>query len=213
MTTNTVTRRTSLQVGVAATAVGLAAATGARPAAAQSAADLLALNALLRAEYQAVALYDSAIPRLNAMPSAVAFAASATSMKAQHQAHAARLAGLVTQGGGTPTAMASGFTPPAGFTPTVTNLLRLFANVEKTLSVAYVTTLATLSWQDAAGALASIGGVHAQHFIVWYTVAVGVFTPGAMAAMGIVPDAFVTTASGPGTSLESLPDLTFISNA
>lgn len=211
MSNEDLSRRDALTGGTAViAAVGAAMAVSAvtRDAEAQNAADAMALNGLLRAEYEAIAAYNTAIPLLTD-PTAAAAAAVATHFKDQHVAHAQKLVPLVTAAGGTPVAQATVFfMPPAGFTGTLPNILKLATNKEKAAAIAYAEALKTISSKTAAEVVAAIGGVETQHFIVLYLLTLGVVQPGAMASMvdQIVPKAFVSIIGSTGEGLDSVQD-------
>lgn len=211
--------RRDLLVGGAAVAAGLAVATAAGNAEAQT-GDVATLNALLTAEYQAIAAYNVGIGVLSSPPTGdpaasagPAAAAIATHFKSQHQDHATKLAALITSLQGTPVAQATVlFTAPMGFSATVTNVLKLATNLEKGAAIAYINALKTISAQTNAQVIAAIGGTETQHFIVLYLVASGLVAPGmgaAMMANDIVPESFVTAVGAGTTGLDSVPNFTF----
>jgi len=186
--------------------------------------DILQLNALLVAEYGAVATYDAGIRILNAPSSgdplamySLALSAIATQWQSQHSAHATALVAAIRAIGGTPANQASTppFTAPPNFTNTVTNVLKLAANAEKGAAITYNNTVATLTSQTNRLLAANIEGDESQHFIVLYALLNGLATPGAaLAAMGtanVVPRAFVAATGGGDmtTSLEGVADFTY----
>ncbi len=97
------------------------------------------LNALLSAEWAAIATYAAGAAILSSPPSgdplassAPVFLAVATHFQAQHTAHAGALVSAVNALGGTAVAQSAvSFTAPTGFSATVTNVLKLAANAEK----------------------------------------------------------------------------------
>lgn len=211
--------RRDLLVGGAALAAGLAVATATRDANAQT-GDVASLNALLTAEYQAIAAYTVGIGVFSSPPTgdpnasvAPVAASIATHFKSQHQDHATKLAALITSLQGTPVSQATVlFTPPMGFTATVINVIKLAANLEKGAAIAYITALKTISAATNAEVVAAIGGVETQHFIVLFLLANGLITPGAMAASmanSVVPESFVTSVGAGTTGLDTLADIAF----
>lgn len=224
MSNDDLSRRDALTSGAAAALVGVGAALAVsavtRDAHAQNAADATALNGLLRAEYEAIRAYDTAIGYLMSPPMTdpgaslgPAAAAVANRFRAQHRDHATALIPLVTAAGGTPVNESTVlFTPPAGLSLSVSNLIRLAANKEKAAAIAYTNALRTLSTQGAAEVVAAIGGVETQHFIVLYLLAKGIAQPGMNAATmtnAIVPSSFVSIEANPAASLDSVADLAF----
>lgn len=225
MSNDELSRRETLSGGAALLAgVGAALAVSAvtRDAEAQSAADVMVLNALLRAEYEAQQAYDSAIgyfgsPAMDDSGRALAAAAGlvATHYRSQHVDHGTRLASLIMNLQGTPISQSTViFTPPTamGFTRTVRNYLRLACNAEKAAAIAYTNALKSLTNVTAAELAAAIGGVETQHFIVLYLLLKGVATPGMAAATmasELSPRSFVAI-TGETTDLSSVPDFAFV---
>jgi hypothetical protein len=213
----------SLAASLLGWAAGLGAAFSAtfteRRAHAQT-SDVEILNALLSAEYAAVKAYDAGAGILMEPPAADPLADAAPTVLAvalhfqsQHRDHATELVRRITMDGGTPVDEATvTFTPPAGFTASVLNVIRLAANAEKDAAVAYNQVLAEVDSDTHASLIASIGGVEAQHFIVLSLVAQGVVqataTTGAM-AIELTPTGFVVSPSAEFDGLESVPDFTY----
>lgn len=182
--------------------------------------DVAVLNALLSAEYAAVKAYDAGAGILMDPPEGDPLATAAPTVLAvavhfqqQHRDHAVQLAARITADGGTPVEEASVmFTPPAGFTPSVLNVIRLAANAEKDAAVAYNQVLAEVDSQMHASLIASIGGVEAQHFIVLSLVAqqvVQATEATAAMAMELTPTAFVVSPAGGVDGLSMIPDFTY----
>jgi hypothetical protein len=180
--------------------------------------DVAALNALLSAEYAAVKAYDAGAAILMTPPAMDPLAdlapialAAALRFQSQHRDHAEVLAEAVTVARGTPIDEATvTFTPPAGFSPSVLNVLKLACNAEKGASIAYNQTVMALRGANHRVLAAAIEGDETQHFIVLYALLKGVAAPGPNIAMveRIVPTSFVTTVSGePG--LETVAPLAF----
>ncbi len=224
MSNDELSRRETLSGGAALLAgVGAALAVSAvtRDAEAQSAADVMVLNALLRAEYEAQQAYDSAIgyfgsPAMDDPARSLGAAAGlvATHYRSQHLDHGMRLARLITSLQGTPISQSSViFTPPTamGFTRTVQNYLRLACNAEKAAAIAYTNALKSLTNVTAAELAAAIGGVETQHFIVIYLLLKGVASPGPAAAMMVseICPRSVVAITGETTDLSTVPDFTF----
>lgn len=188
---------------------------------AQGAADVMVLNALLRAEYEAQQAYDLAIgyfgtPAMDDPARSIAPAASlvAAHYRSQHADHGARLARLITSLQGTPIAQSAViFNLPTAmnFTRTTQNFLRLACNAEKGAAIAYTNALKSLSNVTAAELAAAIGGVETQHFIVLYLLLKGVATPGPAAATMIteISPRSVVAIEGETTDLASVPDFTY----
>jgi len=178
------------------------------------------LNALLSAEWAAVAAYGAGASILQAPPqndplaaSAPVFLAVATHFQAQHQAHAGALGSAIVQLGGTPVDQSSvTFTPPAGFTASVTNVLKLAANAEKAASIAYNATVPQLPQSNELRFLAgSILGDETQHFVLLYSLLKGVAAAGPNVSTGanqIAPTDFVSTV-GSDMGLQSVADFTY----
>ncbi len=211
--------RRDLLVGGVAVAAGLAVATAAGNANAQT-GDAAILNGLLAAEYQAIKAYDAGAGILMHPPAGdVAAAAAPVALaialhfQSQHRDHSVKLSALITSLNGTPVSEASvNFIPPMGFMGTVTNVIKLATNAEKGAAVAYMNALKNITSQTAANVVAAIGGGETQHFIVLFLVANGVVAPNMMTAMmasDIVLQSFVTTVGAGTTGLDSVPDFTF----
>jgi hypothetical protein len=209
-------RRDALGTGAAAIVAGVGAAlavsTMGRDAEAQtSPADATKLNALLRAEYDAILTYGAAESYLM-MPDpsddlraiAPKVLIVARSFREDHTAHVAKLQALVTMLGGTPLGRGEVVTPmlPAGFRATVINLLRLASDKEKKAAIAYTDTLKTISTSAAAELVAAIGGVEAMHFTLLYLAAKNILIPGMMdaALASLAPAPFVALSDASATA-------------
>ena len=183
-------------------------------------AAIAVLNTLLAAEWAAVAAYKAGAAILQAPPngdplasSAPVFLAVATHFSAQHQAHAGALGAAIVQLGGTPVDQSSvTFTAPPGFTPSVTNVLKLAANAEKAASIAYNGTVPQLPPSNELRFLAgSILGDETQHFVLLYSLLKGVAAAGPNVSTGanqIAPTDFVSTV-GSDMGLQSVADFTY----
>lgn len=216
-------RRALLRGAAAAVPAGVLAACGGDNTPTGPNADITPLNALLVAEYTAIATYMAGINILNAPPAgdpliaqSGALAAIATQWMAQHTAHSVALKNAVMAIGGTPALQAGiTFTPPAGVTLSITNVLKIAANAEKGAAIAYNNTVATLSSAGNRFLAATIEGDETQHFVVLYSLLKGLAAPttalASMGTSGIVPKTFVSTPTGGDmtTSLEGLANFTY----
>jgi bacterioferritin (cytochrome b1) len=185
-----------------------------------NAAAVTLLNALLSAEWVAIATYTAGAGILSAPPkgdplaaSAPVFLAVATHFQSQHTAHAGALVSAIDTLDGTPVAQSSvTFTPPAGFTATVTNVLKLAANAEKAASIAYNATVPQLPVADDLRFLAgSILGDETQHFVLLYSLLQGVAAAGpnvSTDADQIAPTDFTSTV-GAAVGLQSVADFAY----
>lgn len=142
--------------------------------------DVEHLNAVLAAEYEAVATYTAGAPLLTAdstMTKAArdALAAIAAQFQAHHVEHAAALKKLIQAKGGTARADSGKPNLPPSFPAAAKGLdvLKLAADREKHAAIAYAQALAKVSDATAAKLAASIGGVESQHFAVLYAFAEG----------------------------------------
>lgn len=183
----------------------------------ESPRDVGMLNGLLVSEYNAIEAYEAGIgillspassdPLASIAPTAVAVAEH---FSGQHRDHAAQLATMIRNAGGTPvTYDDANFTVPPGFTPSVLNVLRLASNAEKHAAVLYIRSLGSVTSRLAAQLLASIGGDETQHFIVLSLLAQGIVAPTANTlalANDVVPQSFVVQTASVTTGLEHVPD-------
>jgi hypothetical protein len=183
----------------------------------KNANDVSVLNALLATEYGAIDAYAAGASILGA-PSAddplAALApvllAIATHFHDQHVAHAEALQGAVRALSATPLATSKvSFVAPAGFAPSVTNVLKLACNAERAAAISYVGAVGQLSSATNRFLAASIEGDETQHFMVLYAVLTGTVDPGpslsALSANEMVPAPFVA-AVGLAQSLDDIPD-------
>jgi len=215
-------RRQALSRGVAlAAGAGLVVATLLKPRVARADdGDATLLNALLSAEWAAIAAYTAGAQYLGAPDGGDPMASAAPTVLAvaqhfaqQHQDHATQLSAAVTAAGGTPVAQSSvTFTPPNGWTASVLNVLKLAANAEKAAAIAYTDTLKQISAAAAAQLVASIGGDETQHYTILSLIILGVAAPTAdtlSMATDVVPRSF-TASPGTGVEgLETVPDFTY----
>ncbi len=220
-------RRTML-ARAAATAVGLGLAASIHTAARRAEAkvdptpnptkDNDSLNALLTAEYDAIATYTAGAGIIAAdmvTPKATrdVVTAVAVHFQDQHKQHAAALKAMILANAGTPVTDTMMAKIPSSFPamPTTTDVMKLATDKEKHAAVAYVQVLQTTSTVTAAKLIAAIGGVETQHFVVLYLLVEGLIQANAGTAMNptlVVPAAFVLDVGGAGTtSLENFPAL------
>lgn len=214
-------RRLLLQ-GAAVTSAGAAlAACGGDDPPAGPHPDIIPLNALRAAELNAIAAYTAGAGIL-AMPpmgdpqtaNAIVLLSIANNWKSQHQTHAAQLAAMITALGGTPVSDTSAtFTAPPGFIPSVTNVLKLACNAEKSAAVAYNLTQAALTTGGSRFLAATIEGDETQHFITLYAILSGVASPNPSniiaGIMDVVPKTFVARVGSMTNSLEDLAPLPY----
>lgn len=176
------------------------------------------LNALLAAEYDAVATYTAGAGIIAGdvgTPQDVRDLVTdvAVHFQDQHKEHAAALAALITDNGGTPATDSGNAAIPASFpaAPTTTDVIKLAADKERAAAFTYANVMQAISTQTAAKLVAAIGAVETQHFVVLYLLAEGLIVPTAATAANValvVPAAFVADVGGAGTlSLENFPAL------
>lgn len=179
--------------------------------------DVVTLNALLSAEYNAIAAYGAGAPLVtNAATSDPLYAlrativAIATNIRSQHQLHAAALADAIRALGGIPIAESSvTFTPPAGLlaNPTITNILKFATGAERSAAVAYNQAVEKLEAAKHRYIASAIEGDEAQHFIILAALVLGLADPGPKlseaTASQLPPRAFVRTV-GAQPGLETL---------
>lgn len=179
-------------------------------------ADNVTLNALLAAEYDAIATYTAGagiIATDAVTPQAVRDIVTdvALHFQSQHVEHAAALRDLIETNGGTPVEDSGLAAIPDSFPADAdtTDVIRLGADKEKQAAYIYAQVMETISTQAAARLVASIGGVETQHFVVLYLLAEGLIGANDNTAMNptlVVPAAFVLDGYGT-TSLEVFPAL------
>src|SRR6188768_143904 len=219
-------RQVLVRAAAAATALGLAVSINAatRKAAAKvnpnpdPVKDNTVLNALLTAEYEAVATYTAGA-NLIAADTGTAQATRdivtsvAVHFQDHHKQHADALKKLILDNGGTPAADTATAKIPASFpaTPTTTDVMKLAADKEKHAAIAYAQVMKTISTPTAAKLVASIGGVESQHFVVLYLLVEGLISANDSTKANptlIVPAAFVLNVGASGTTnLENFPAL------
>lgn len=182
-------------------------------------ADVTPLNALLTAEYTAIAAYQAGAGLIEAAPASDALAslkdviiALATDILTQHTAHAAALVSTIEELGGAPVEKDSiTFTPPKELAdkPTILNVLKFAAGAERGAAVAYNQTLATLEAASTRYLAGAIEGDETQHFIVLTALIAGLVQPGSNlsvdSADDVFPSPFVSKV-GATDGLESIPN-------
>ena len=215
-------RQVIVRAAATAASLGLAVSAARRARAAVSpepdpAQDNDVLNALLKAEYDAIATYTAgasiiATDAATASATRDVVTAVAVHFQEQHQQHAAALAQLIEDNDGTPIADAMSARIPDSFDDMSTaGVLKLAADKEKQAAIAYADVMSSISTAAAAKLVASIGAIETQHFVVLYLLVEGLIAANAMTAANpalIVPAAFVLDVGGDGTlNLENFPAL------
>ena len=226
--TNLITRREAL-VRAAAAAAGLSLAVtmtaAARRAQAKvepepdAAADNETLNALLAAEYDAIATYTAGagiIAADTATPEGVRKIVTdvAVHFRSQHMEHAEALKKLIEENDGTPVADSGTPSLPSSFpaaTANTTDVMKLATDKEKQAAYTYAQVMKTISTKVAAKLVASIGAIETQHFVVLYLLVEGLAAANAKTGMSpalVVPAAFVLDVGPAGSvNLEDFPAL------
>ncbi|MGC4093157.1 MAG: ferritin-like domain-containing protein [Polyangiaceae bacterium] len=200
----------SLSLAVSITAASRRAHAKVDPAP-DAAKDNEVLNALLSAEYDAIATYTAGaaiIAADAATPQATRDVVTdvAVHFQSQHKDHAAALKKLIEANGGTPVADSAKATLPASFpaaTAGTTEVMKLAADKEKQAAVAYATVMQSISTQSAAKLVASIGAIETQHFVVLYLLVEGLIAANDGTAMNptlVVPASFVLNVGASGTT-------------
>jgi bacterioferritin (cytochrome b1) len=184
-------------------------------------ADIAPLNALLNAEYTAIAAYSAGAQLITDAPSSDPLSALkdvikaiAVDIQSQHKLHAAELVKAIDALSGTPvqeSTVADAFKAPDALAnnPTITNVLKFAAGAERGAAIAYNQTVAGLEDAQYRFLAASIGGDESQHFIVLASLVAGLAGPGAKLSVStagdVVPQAFVSTVDG-NDGLDKKPD-------
>ncbi|HEX5660565.1 MAG TPA: ferritin-like domain-containing protein [Polyangiales bacterium] len=182
-------------------------------------ADNTALNALLKAEYDAIATYTAGAGIIAADTATDAglrdtVTKVAVHFQDQHKQHAAALKALIEANGGTAATDDGKASIPASFSAapqTTTSVIQLAADKERGAAFTYASVLQTISTAAAAKLIASIGGVESQHFVVLYLLAEGLIAgnpkTNSMAAL-VVPAAFILDVGPAGSvNLDNFPAL------
>jgi rubrerythrin len=174
-------------------------------------ADNDTLNALLAAEYDAIATYTAGAGIIAADTATVEGVRKvvtdvAVHFQSQHKEHAAALKALIETNKGTPVKDDGKAKLPKSFpaaTATTTDVIKLAADKEKQAAYTYAQVLKTISTQTAAKLVASIGAVETQHFVVLYLIVEGLIQANDATAAKptlVVPAAFVLDV-GPSGSI------------
>ena len=217
--TNSLARREML-VRSAATAAGLSLSISLSAASRKAQAkvdpepnpknDNVTLNALLSAEYDAIATYTAgagiiAADSATAQATRDTVTSVAVHFRAQHTQHAAALRRLIQDNDGTPVADTGKPKLPGSFpaaTANTTDVIKLAADKEKQAAFTYAQVMRSISTQTAAKLVAAIGAVETQHFVVLHLLAEGLISATAKTAMNpalVVPAAFILDVGGQGT--------------
>jgi rubrerythrin len=180
-------------------------------------ADNNALNALLQAEYDAIATYTAGADIIGKDTATDAGLRDtvlkvAVHFQDQHKEHAAALKAMIEANGGTAASDDGKASIPASFTaPDTIAVIKLAADKERAAAFTYAAVLRTISTAAAAKLVASIGGVESQHFVVLYLLAEGLIAGNAktnsMASL-VVPASFILDVGPTGSvNLENFPAL------
>lgn len=180
-------------------------------------ADNDTLNALLAAEYDAIATYTAGagiIATDTATPEATRTVVTdvAVHFQSQHMQHAAALKKMIEDNDGTPVDDSGTPTLPDSFPAeaTTTDVIKLAADKEKQAAFTYAQVMASISTQTAAKLVASIGAIETQHFVVLYLLAEGLIEANDGTAMNptlVVPAAFVLDQGDDSANLENFAAL------
>jgi rubrerythrin len=181
-------RRESLFGGVALLSAGAVAllagrdtlAQGAKPSAAQTAADVRILNTALGAELEAVAAYQLGAESGLLGPTAKAIALQ---FQGHHKAHADVLAGTVRKLGGQAVDPRSRYDFPTDRLKAEVDVLRFAAGLERGAVSAYLGAVPQFNDRALAHAAASILGDEAMHWAVFRQV---------LGEQPVVPGAFLS---------------------
>ena len=207
--------------GASAGAAGEAAGAGGEGGAGGTAdADVVPLNALLSAEYNAITAYSAGSGLIGAAGTTDPLYALravitdiAVSIQSQHKLHAAALVDAIEALDGTPVKeadVAAKFKAPTALltNPTISNVLKFAASAERGASVAYNQVLAGMEDAQLRFLASSIEGDESQHFIVLAPLVLGLASPGPnlseATAVKVFPEAFVSTV-GTHAGLDALP--------
>jgi bacterioferritin (cytochrome b1) len=201
---------------------GAAGSAGAAGTSAATDADIGPLNALLKAEYSALAAYSAGADIIGKAPdSDPLFALKdvivgiAVDFRSQHALHAEALVDAIVTLNGTPASqadVAADFKAPAALVanPTITNVLKFAAGAERDATVAYNQVLAGLESAKLRFLASAIEGDESQHFIVLAALILGLAAPTSkldQSKVGdVVPEAFVTTVGQTDGLDKSPPD-------
>jgi len=175
-------------------------------------ADIEPLNALLTAEYLAIAAYTAGAGLIGAAPMedplfplAGVITDVAVSFQSHHQLHAEALVAAIEGLDGEPVdqqTVTDTFVPPQGLVdnPTIANVLKFAAGAERGAAIAYNQVLGGLESAQQRFLATAIEGDETQHFIVLAALVLGLADPGANLDSGtaalVVPAPFVYTVGG-----------------
>jgi len=204
--------------GASAGSAGEAAGAGGAPDVAD--ADIVPLNALLSAEYNAITAYSAGAGLIGGAlttdplyPLRAVITDIAVSIQSQHKLHAAALVDAIGELNGTPVKeadVAAKFKAPAALiaNPSISNVLKFAAGAERGAGVAYNQVLAGMEDAQLRFLASSIEGDETQHFIVLAALVLGLASPGAnlseATAVKVFPEAFVSTV-GTHAGLDAMP--------
>lgn len=222
-----ISRRTLMQGAGAGAAMAMLAACGTANEVVNGANDVATLNALLTAEYQAIAAYTAGAGILAAPAAsdlqgiAPVVLGIAGNWLRHHSEHAEVLIDAINAAKGVAVKKEDvTFTAPAGLLAkqTVENVMILACNAERDAAVAYNGAVKALSVQSNRYLAASVGGDEAQHFVVLYVLLKGRVKPTAaltetVAKSGVVvPKSFLRT-TGKFEGLDKFADIAVNDNA
>ncbi len=185
-------------------------------------ANVALLNALLAAEYQALAAYDAGIslietaakndPLLDLAPR---LSEVAESISGHHRSHAEALARAIVELEGTPVDEAEArarFVPPKLLLeyPTILNTLRFAAAAERAATIAYNQMVEQLEAAQLRFLAGAIGGDEGEHFIVLTALVVGLAAPGpaldSSTTDKLIPTAFISSVDTEPGLKDEVPD-------
>lgn len=210
-------RQVIVRAAASAAALGLAVSMSAATRRARAAvnptpdpeADNDVLNALLAAEYDAIATYTAgagiiAADAATAQATRDLVTSVAVHFQDQHKEHAAALKKMIEDNDGTPVADSMTAKLPDSFDDmTTAGVMKLAADKEKQAAVAYANVMKSISTTAAAKLVASIGAIETQHFVVLYLLVEGLITTTDATAASptlVVPAAFVLDVGAEGTT-------------
>lgn len=186
------------------------------------AADIAPLNALLAAEYQAVAAYEGGKGLITQAaetdplaPLSETILEIASSIQEHHRKHAAALREALAQLGGVPVSESEA-TEGLAFpellleSPTIDNVLRFAAGAERAAAIAYNQVVGQLEASTYRYLAGSILGDETEHFIVLAALILGLAGPGpeldSSTAGGLIPTAFISEVDGADGLKEQVRD-------
>ncbi|MCP3099152.1 ferritin-like domain-containing protein [Myxococcus sp. K15C18031901] len=188
--------------------------------------DRAVLRALLTTERDTLKTYDVVLAAIDAVSSTDplflfqgVLKATALHFRDHHREHATLVVRYLTQQGGTDDVGEGQAHIPAGFVPSLQNVIDLATNAEKDAALAHGEAQKTLTEGGNAGLASAISATESQHFVLLDLVARGFVLPPAATAhqpadalaastARLVPRAFVVT-QGDSPGLEDERDLPF----